>query len=30
MISMWHLVWIVPLSAIYGCIMMALIISGKD
>lgn len=30
MISVWHLVWIVPLATLYGCIIMALIISGKD
>lgn len=30
MINALHLLWIVPLAAFFGCIVMALIIGGKN
>ena len=30
MISAWNLLWIVPVSVIYGCFIAALCSAGKD
>lgn len=30
MISAWHLCWIIPLSALFGVLLMALIIAGGE
>ena len=29
MISAWHLVWIIPLAASFGVVIMAIFIAGK-
>lgn len=30
MISAWHLLWIIPLSASFGCVIMAILALSSD
>ena len=30
MMNVWHLLWIVPLAASFGAVVMAVIVGGKE
>jgi hypothetical protein len=30
MISAWHLLWIIPVAALFGMILTAIIVAGKN